>query len=444
MKANFSIGRNGTVGIEVIIVTASLLLAGPLGKFVVGGFQSPSTTFPGRGRAVRLPASLMETPRSHPWIKWQSLHHPTQYRSIDDSSSLVILLLSSDDGENSNNNNDDEDNPEPLQTSLWMTPIVEKPSRAVWFSLIMSLCGAALGPFLDSYHSAFGVLQYDEPVKAQLWGLSSSQPALITTWWVPLLFGLAGFIIGWLYILLDALLLLNKTSLDDETKTSKELLMRCSPSWPKIFVSFSIFTLQYWLSGVLYASQIVDRTTILNVMSTIAAVGFYFFDGSLSGLITSAATAIGGPLIEVGLLSASLRGLLPGGGYHYTDLGETGFFPLWIAPVYFMGGPAVGNLARGFWNALSSSSYSFFDRDDSSKGGAQQKQTRCTVCNDTRRNACPNCEGIGIYTAMGGQSVTCSSCQGRGFVICRACFSRYNEDPFDIDAIRELMSRMPD
>jgi hypothetical protein len=43
-------------------------------------------------------------------------------------------------------------------------------SRAASFSLIMAFCGAALGPFLDSYHSAFGVLQYDQPITAALWG----------------------------------------------------------------------------------------------------------------------------------------------------------------------------------------------------------------------------------------------------------------------------------
>ena len=45
---------------------------------------------------------------------------------------------------------------------------------------------------------------------------------------------------------------------------------------------------------------------------------------------------------------------------------------------------------------------------------------------------------------MGGSSVKCTSCAGRGFVICRACFSNYNEDPNDIESIRELMARMPD
>ena len=50
-------------------------------------------------------------------------------------------------------------------------------------------------------------------------------------------------------------------------------------------------------------------------------------------------------------------------------------------------------------------------------------------------------DGLGSYTAMGGTVVTCPACQGRGFVICRACFHRYNEDPYDIDAIRKLMSQ---
>ena len=57
---------------------------------------------------------------------------------------------------------------------------------------------------------------------------------------------------------------------------------------------------------------------------------------------------------------------------------------------------------------------------------------------------CPNCDGIGEYAAMGGQSVTCASCKGRGYVICRACFDRYDEDPNDIEGIRDLISRMPD
>jgi hypothetical protein len=306
---------------------------------------------------------------------------------------------------------DDDDSSQ--DTSLWGRLVSTNPKRTFLFSLLMASCGAALGPFLDSFHSAFGVLQYDDPIKAVLWG-SEAFPALTTAWWVPELFGLAGFLIGWLYIVLDDLL-----------KSDREAT---SPGPVKTLVSVSVFTLQYWISGILFQGQ-VDRATILNIMSVIASIGFLVFDGTTAGLITSAATALGGPLIEAGLIWSTAHAHFPG-GYHYNDPGETGFFPLWIIPVYFLGGPANGNLARSFWNALSKSE--------------KKNQTPCTVCNDTRRVPCPNCDEVGTYRAMGGRSVKCTSCNGRGFVICRNCFDRYNEDPYDIDSIRETMNRMPD
>ena len=304
----------------------------------------------------------------------------------------------------------DDNNP----ASSWTACVTSNPRRSIAFSGIMTLCGAALGPFLDSFHSAFHVLEYEEPLSAALWG-TSSQPALITAWWVPELFGLAGFIIGWLYIILD--------SLDDDD--------RPNPMPPLILVGISFFTFQYWLSGALYSTG-VDRTTILNIMSVTAATGFLVLDRTFSGFLVSLATAIGGPLIEVGLLSI-LHGQ---GGYQYLDKGETGFFPLWIVPVYFLGGPAVGNLSRGFWNLLS--------RERSNESLASTKeQPPCPVCNDSRCVPCPNCDGQGYYVTYG-KEVRCTSCKGRGLVICRECFDRYDEDPNDIEAIRELMSRMPD
>ena len=49
---------------------------------------------------------------------------------------------------------------------------------------------------------------------------------------------------------------------------------------------------------------------------------------------------------------------------------------------------------------------------------------------------------IPLYFFLG--KVTCPACKGRGLVICRDCFSLYDEDPADIEAIREKMRRMPD
>ena len=107
---------------------------------------------------------------------------------------------------------------------------------------------------------------------------------------------------------------------------------------------------------------------------------------------------------------------------------------------WFFGFTSQGNLARGFWNALTP--------DDTSVEEAIESQRKvkpgCKVCDDTRCVPCPNCDGIGDYTAMGNRSVKCTSCSGRGFVICRACFSKYDEDPNDIESIREIMRRMPD
>ena len=192
-------------------------------------------------------------------------------------------------------------------------PVQDNPARSIKFSVLMTICGAMLGPFLDSYHSAFGVLQYDDPIMIQLWG-TAAKPALTTAWWVPELFGLAGFLIGWLYILLDAKL-----------ETPDDPLLRPSP--PKILYCISFFTLQYWLSGILYGLVHLDRGLIGTAMQLLAIAGFFGFDRTRSGVVTSLATAIGGPLIEV-LLISTLQGH---GGYHYTDPGETGFFPLWIA-----------------------------------------------------------------------------------------------------------------
>lgn len=282
------------------------------------------------------------------------------------------------------------------------------------FSFIMSFCGATLGPFLDSYHSAFGVLEYNHPITLQLWGVDANHPALITAWWVPELFALAGFIIGWLYILLDPLLV-----------SKEQLKEKACPSVPWILLGISFFTFQYYTSGELYASGALDRTTILNIMSILAGIGFVTLDNTFSGFLVSTATAIGGPLIEYGLIHY-------GHLYHYNDLGETGYFPLWIVPVYFLGGPAVGNLARGIFNQLKSSQKQ------------QQERKPCLECNDTRVVPCPNCDNSSGYYVTYGKSVKCNCCKGRGYVICRSCFDQYNEDPSDIESIREMMSRMPD
>eukprot|EP00527_Entomoneis_sp_CCMP2396_P001621 CAMPEP_0198143690 /NCGR_PEP_ID=MMETSP1443-20131203/9474_1 /TAXON_ID=186043 /ORGANISM="Entomoneis sp., Strain CCMP2396" /LENGTH=416 /DNA_ID=CAMNT_0043806965 /DNA_START=16 /DNA_END=1266 /DNA_ORIENTATION=- len=359
---------------------------------------------------------------SRPTLTFQN-DVPSSTITKSHQSSWEYRLQASPSGDN------DEENDEGSIMQSVVDLVQSNPTRSFLFSIAMTGAGAVLGPFLDAYHSAFGVLQYDDPFKAILWG-SAEYPGLTTVWWVPVLFGLAGFIIGWMYVILDQGIM---NVIESSSSSIKQ------PSAPKILIGISFFTLQYWLSGILYSSG-MDRTLILNIMSLLAAIGFTFLDGSFTGFITSSATAIGGPLIETGLILLTQLGLIQG-GYHYTDLGETGFFPLWIVPVYFLGGPAVGNLARGIWNQQL---YLSPEEESNNIINVIKEPPGCTICNDSRAIPCPNCDGVGQYVAMGNRMVTCTACKGRGLVICRACFQYYDDDPYDIEAIRQRMSRMPD
>jgi len=284
-------------------------------------------------------------------------------------------------------NNDNQVEGQISARSVIDSNLFKDPRRTVAFSFLMAASGAMLGPFLDSFHSAFGVLRYDAPITATLWGIDDQHPALITAWWVPELFGLAGFLIGWLYLVFDQVITV------PDLLTEKERKKVLSPTPPKILLGISIFTFQYWLSGILYHNG-VDRTTILNIMSVAAASSFWFLDRTFAGFLVSAATALGGPLIEIGLLTLSRNqaDIFLGAGYHYNDLGETGFFPLWIVPVYFLGGPANGNLARGYWILLNR--ILGIDEDAVSNSFSVEDSTKdppdCKVCHDTRRVPCPN------------------------------------------------------
>ncbi len=306
------------------------------------------------------------------------------------------------------------------------------PSKAIYFSSSMTLCGATLGPFLDSYHSLFGVLAYNTPLICPIIGTSTNTDALltcVTTYWVPPLFGVAGFLIGWLYILLDAIMEVEEIGMS--RSRSKPY-----PTIPKILIGVSYFTFQYWLSGLLFANHF-DRTFILVIMSSLAAGGFYGLDRTLSGLVVSTATAISGPLIEIALIS-----FLPESwAYHYNDSGETGYFPLWIIPVYFLGGPANGNLARAIWNHLGEN-VNITEMTDIQVTTPLLTRSSCPICQGTRAVPCPNCDD-GAYITYG-QKVICRACRGKGRVICRKCFSEYGDDPNDIESIRRIMDQIPD
>jgi hypothetical protein len=76
-------------------------------------------------------------------------------------------------------------------------------------SIAMFSSGAVLGPMCDGMHSLNGVLAYKEPFAVPLLNFQ-------TCWWVPCLFGIAGWIIGLGVPLLDSLF-------DEEAE---------APEWP--------------------------------------------------------------------------------------------------------------------------------------------------------------------------------------------------------------------
>jgi hypothetical protein len=147
---------------------------------------------------------------------------------------------------------------------------------------------------------------------------------------VPFLFLLAGIIMGSLTVLLDKWF---KTPTDKLRPASQEVLK-----------AISLFSFQYYVSGILSGIYLLDPFQINLVVLGLATLCYLRFDRTWAGLAVGTATAVGGPVIELAL--TSLTDL-----YHYTS---PDFYsvPSWIPWVYLCGGPPVCNLARAQWLAL--------------------------------------------------------------------------------------------
>ena len=184
----------------------------------------------------------------------------------------------------------------------------------------MLVYSACLGPLLDNYHGLFGVLTYREGLPFVL--RLQDQVVLKTALWVPPLFGLAGVVMSALVLLLDRQLGSPPASI--------------RPSWSKVFYGIAFFSSQYYLSGLLDFLG-VDSLLIHLVLASLAIAGWTIFDATLAGLLLGIATAVAGPLAEVLLTSQGL--------YTYSHADVLGVCS-WIPWVYFLGAPAVGNLAR--------------------------------------------------------------------------------------------------
>jgi len=191
----------------------------------------------------------------------------------------------------------------------------------------VGVISAPLGTLLDNQHGLFGVLKYAEVGRP--FELFFQDELIVTSaTWVPALFAFAGVAMSSIQIVSDDILL---------TDTERQEI---KPSWPKVFYGISLFSFQYYLSGVLDKSG-VDGLVINAVLATLAVVGFAYFDRTLSGFVLALATAVAGPLAEVFLVNTLQL-------YTYTHADILGVCS-WIPSVYFLGGPAVGNLSRALY-----------------------------------------------------------------------------------------------
>ncbi|KAG8461174.1 hypothetical protein KFE25_002363 [Diacronema lutheri] len=233
---------------------------------------------------------------------------------------------------------------------------------SVRFVCAMFVAGALLGPWLDGYHGAFGVLAYEaQPLCAPARSIggvpialelpvgplaagAAARGVLRTAVWVPPLFGVAGALIGGLYASLDAAAASARAQRDvagaQHTRAAEPSAVLCA---------VGCFATQYWASGALWAGG-APAALAYALLSASAAGVWLAFDGTAVGLAVGALTALGGPAIEVALVHMpewlpGVAGCAPPYMYAAADLPALGI-PGWIAPVYFAGAPAVGALAR--------------------------------------------------------------------------------------------------
>ena len=213
-----------------------------------------------------------------------------------------------------------------------------KYNSGVWREQLLVMFGAAavLGPLCDGCHSRHNVLHYETTFLAAPLHLGiEGFYQLETEWWVPLLFGVAGIILGASHPLLDV---------------ATYGRPRPPPGWRNTLLCIACFVLCYELSGVLDeaaaaraltrgAPELTERLAAIDVPLTVNALAIWaIFERTPGGAIMALATAVGGPLIEVGLINVL-------GLYHYSHPDLAGI-PLWIPQVYAAGAPAVGNLGR--------------------------------------------------------------------------------------------------
>ena len=201
----------------------------------------------------------------------------------------------------------------------------------------VGLVSGPLGVLLDNQHGLFGTLNYS----SFAYTFSIGETLLVkSAYWVPVLFTFAGVAMSAIQLAADARFPSERS--------------RVQPSWPTTLNNIGFFAALYYISGALDSVQ-YDPLIINLILSAIAVAGFSVFDGTVAGLILALATAIAGPIAEIGLINVTKL-------YSYSHADILGICQ-WIPAVYFLGGSAVGNLARSWAYGVEDSK----DRDTTEK-----------------------------------------------------------------------------
>jgi hypothetical protein len=238
-----------------------------------------------------------------------------------------------------------------------------EPGSLLEQSVALFGAGAVLGPLLDHQHSRFDVLHYEHPLLLRLppdlvvpdtsyapWLRSlvdaffvRESAGLETAPWVPVLFGTAAVIIGLGHTLGDDAVLARQQAGAGSGRPPGSPRTGYEPSWSAVALAITAFVLQYALSGALCYEHPawLEGTPGGRLDALLAGLAFAIYaavDGTEQGLVVAAASALAGPLAELGLINVLHL-------YHYTAPQWHGI-PTWIPWVYFAGAPPVGALCR--------------------------------------------------------------------------------------------------
>ena len=184
----------------------------------------------------------------------------------------------------------------------------------------------------DNFHSAAGVLGYTKYQIAlgpapDWWG---GGHLFQTAYWVPPLFALAALIIGGI----DAVVSSQRPPPPELEK----------PRGRRVAGAVAAFVALYAFSALL-ATGLAPATEAL-VLWPIAVLLWKKYDPTLASFVAGAATAVGGPAIEVALLGGGGLFAEPFGHLYAYGRPDVLGVESWILPVYFAGGPAVALVSR--------------------------------------------------------------------------------------------------